>query len=169
VIPQSGLGLVSVAISLLIVAVITVVAMKAVRDDGTGGTGSQSLGSDVNSAYAVEAQSNLSNAMEHIQDAALSDGATATLDLTQFGVGTVTGVMAALPTDGDGPGGSGVTLAARGAPGTCWFVWFSNAATWYGVEPGTPSCTPEPMSQPPPAGAASSGTIGWQQGSFPAA
>ena len=172
---ESGLGLVTVAISLLIVGVITVVAMKAMGGDGGAGSGTGSLGSDVANAYAVEAQSNLSNAMEHIQDAALSDGGTAGLDLTQFGVGTgasratgsVTGVVAAA-TDGGGEGGAAVTLAARGAPGTCWLVWFSATATWYGVEPGASSCTPPPLAQPPETGPASSGRVGWQQGSFPA-
>ena len=176
---EAGLGLVAVSVSLLIVAAVAVVAMKTLSG-GSGGPSGQSLGSDVSNAYAVQAQSNLSNAMARIQDVAVSDGGFSGLDLTQFGVetgpataGQVSGVVssgASAPLgEPGGAGGGSVTLAARAAPDTCWYVWFSSSATWYGVEPGASSCAARPMAQPPTAGAPAPGSVGWQQGGFPGA
>ncbi len=70
-----------------------------------------------------------------------------------------------------GSTGSGtVTLAARSSDGTCWLVWKGDGtATWYGAQTGLGSCTAPALASPPNAGAVTSSTIGWQQGSFPAA
>jgi hypothetical protein len=66
-----------------------------------------------------------------------------------------------------GGGSGGVALAVRDASGTCWFVWRSNAATWYGAQTGRPSCTAPAQATAPTASAVGSGSIGWQSGSFP--
>jgi len=167
---EAGLGLVTISVSLLIVAVMVVVGMKSLAG-GSAGSSGQSFRSDISNAYAVQAQSNLSNAMEHIQDVAVSSGGFSGLDLTQFGVDTgpsaAAGQVSGAVSPGDGSGS--VTLAARAAPNTCWYVWSSTSATWYGFEPDAPSCAAQPMAQPPTAGAPSPGTIGWQQGAFPSA
>jgi hypothetical protein len=58
-------------------------------------------------------------------------------------------------------------LAADSRSGTCWFVWFSASATWFGFEPDATSCLAPSLGTAPTPGAGSPGTIGWQQGSFP--
>ena len=177
---EAGLGLATISVSLLIVAVLSVVAMKTFAGStSTAGASGQSFGPDVSQAYAVQAQTDLSNAMQQIQDVAVSDGGFSGLDLSQFGVragpsasaGQVSGAVAsdASGLGGGGDGGGSVTLATRASPDVCWYVWFSNSATWYGVEPGASSCAAQPMDEPPTASAPSSGTIGWQDGSFPSA
>ena len=73
--------------------------------------------------------------------------------------------------EGGGNAGSGtVTLAARSSDGTCWLVWKGDGtATWYGAQTGLGSCTAPALTSAPDAGAVTSSSIGWQQGSFPTA
>lgn len=60
----------------------------------------------------------------------------------------------------------GVTLAVRSASGTCWYLWRSATATWFGASTGQASCTaPALASAPSPS--ANDGTILWQANSFP--
>ncbi len=167
----------SIVVSLLIVALVSVGALKAFA--GGAGSGSQALSPPVNQAYDVQAQSALSSAMQNVRDGAISNGALSNADLAQYGVrqgpsdasSAVSGAVAAPAAPSgvvDGPAGFGsVTLAAEAKSGTCWFVWFSTAATWYGFEPDSTSCVAQPMSTAPTPGAGGPGTIGWQQGSFP--
>jgi hypothetical protein len=69
---------------------------------------------------------------------------------------------------GSGNGGA-ITLADRSTDGTCWLIWRSAGGTWYGAQTKQASCTAPPLASAPPAGAVTSATIGWQQGSFPGA
>jgi hypothetical protein len=175
---QAGFGLVGIVFSLLIVAALSIGAFTAFA----GGTGSQSgpggLNPTVDRADDVQVQSTLSAAMQNVRDAAISNGGLSGLNLAQYGVTTgsstapsqVSGAVAQVATSGvgDGPLGSGaVTLAAESTSGTCWYVWFSTSATWYGYEPDATTCTAQQLSSAPPPSAGSPGTIGWQQGSFP--
>jgi hypothetical protein len=172
--------MIGIIVSLLAVAVLSVIALRSLGGGGaTGGTGS-SLGSSVALAYDVQAQSTLSTTMQNVRDALVADGNPSALGLTQFGVtsgpssapGTVSGAVSAVddPADPSAAAGSGaVTLAAYSKSGTCWFVWFSATSTWYGTEPGQSSCLAQPMSSAPSPGAPSAGSVGWQQGSFPPA
>lgn len=179
--PEAGLGLVSVVISLLIVALLSLGAVKELTG-GTGGaagagpgSGSQGLGATVTKAYDVQAQSALSNAMQSMLDDAIANGGLSVIDLGPFGViaGPSTSASEVSGATGnvggaDGPLGSGsVTLAARSRSGTCWFVWFSTSATWFGDEPSAVSCRARPLTNAPLPGAAAPGTVGWQEGSFP--
>jgi hypothetical protein len=175
---EGGFGLVGIVISLLIVALLSVGALKAFAS-GTGtGAGSSALKPTVDEAYDVQAQSALSSAMQNVRDGAISNGGFSGSDLAQEGVTTgpsgspadVSGAVADTDATGGvtsplGPGS--VTLAAESKSGTCWFVWFSTSATWYGFEPDATSCQAEPMTSPPSASVGSPGTPGWQQGSFP--
>ena len=166
-------------ISLLIVALLSVGALKAFGGGVGAGSGAKTLRPTVDQAYDVQAQSTLSTAMQNVRDGAISNGGLSDSDLAQYGVtpgpssssSIVSGAVAASTAASggtDGPLGFGsVTLAADSQSGTCWFVWFSSSATWYGFEPDATSCVASPLAAAPTAGAGSPGTIGWQQGSFP--
>ncbi|HEY5025019.1 MAG TPA: hypothetical protein VII76_08590 [Acidimicrobiales bacterium] len=176
---EAGLGLVSIVVSLLLVALLSVGALKAFAGGTVTGSGSKSLNPTVDQAYDVQAQSALSSAMQNVRDGAISNGGLSSSDLVQYGVqsgpsnaaSVVSGaVMDATDAGGapSGPLGFGsVTLAASSKTGTCWFVWFSTSATWYGFEPDSTSCAATPLSTAPTPSAGAPGTIGWQQGSFP--
>jgi len=176
---DAGFGLVSIVFSLLIVALLSVVALKGLVGETSTGTGSKPLAVTVDQARDVQAQSSLSSAMQDIRDGAISNGSVSASDLAQYGVqpspsssaSEVSGAVADASAAGGDSGGAlgfgGVTLAAQAASGTCWFVWFSASATWYGFEPDATTCVAQSMSVAPTAGPDSPGMIGWQQGSFP--
>jgi Tfp pilus assembly protein PilX len=174
---DAGFGLVSIVVSLLIVALLSVGALKAFAGGATTGPEAKALNTTVAQAYDVQVQSALSSAMQNVRDGAISNGGLSASDLAQYGVqsgpsdssSTLSGAVAATSAAGPaGPLGFGsVTLAAQSKSGTCWFVWFSTSATWYGFEPDATSCIAPSMATSPSASAGSPGTIGWQQGSFP--
>jgi hypothetical protein len=175
---EDGFGLVGIVISLMLVALLSVGALKAFAGESATGSGSPTLNPTVEQAYDVQAQSALSTAMQNVRDGAISNGGVSAADLVQYGVkpspstsaSAVSGAVAdaASPSGGaDGAlGFGGVTLAADSKSGTCWFVWFSASATWFGFEPDATSCAAPPMPTAPTPGAGSPGMIGWQQGSF---
>jgi hypothetical protein len=171
---DAGFGLLSTVISLLIVALLSLGALKAFGGTSSTATGSQALGADVSRAYDVQAQTTLSNTVQSVRADLLSNGAVSGLDLTQFGVTTgpstspadVSGAVASGGVDGSLGSGS-TTLAVDSKSGTCWFVWLSASTTWFGVQPDATSCVAQPMVDAPVPGPSSPGTIGWQQGSFP--
>jgi Tfp pilus assembly major pilin PilA len=175
---QSGFGLVSIVISLGIVAILSVVALKSFAGTTGSAAGTQGLHVSVDQAYDVAAQSALSSAMQNVRDGALSNGAVAASDLGQYGViagastsaSEVSGAVAP-PGAGGGAGGAlgygSVTLAAQAKSGSCWYAWFSSSSTWFGVQPDATTCVAAAMPEAPTPGAPSPGTIGWQQGSFP--
>ncbi len=177
---EAGFGLIGIVVSLLILAMLSIGALKAFAGGAATGTGSQALRPTVDEASDVQAQSTLAGAMQNVRDQAISNGGLSTSDLAQYGVtpgpsgsssavsGAVTDSSAPAGGGADGPLGFGsVMLAVDSQSGTCWFVWFSVSATWYGFEPDATSCVASPMANAPVAAAASPGTIGWQQGSFP--
>ncbi len=176
---EAGFGLTAVVISLLIVALLSIGALKAFAGGAGAGTGPQALSPTVDEAYDVQAQSTLSNTMQNVRDGAVSNGGLSVADLAQYGVmpgpsgssSAVSGAVAgpAVAGDGaDGPLGFGsVTLAVDSKSGTCWFAWFSTSATWYGYQPDATSCQATSLATTPMAGSGSPGMIGWQQGSFP--
>jgi hypothetical protein len=166
-------------ISLLIVALLSVGALKAFGSGAGAGSGAKALHSTVHQAYDVQAQSTLSTAMQNVRDGAISNGGVSVSDLARYGVtpgpssspSVVSGAVAdstAAIGGTDGPlGFVSVTLAADSQSGTCWFVWFSSSATWYGFEPDATSCVAPPLAAAPTAEAGAPGMIGWHQGSFP--
>jgi hypothetical protein len=176
---EAGFGLTGIVISLLIVALLSIGALKAFAGGAGAGTGFQALSSTVDQAYDVQAQSTLSNTMQNVRDGTVSNGGLSVADLAQYGVtpgpsaspSAVSGAVAD-PTGAsggaDGPLGFGsVTLALDSKSGTCWFAWFSTSATWYGFEPDATSCQATSLATAPMAGSRSPGMIGWQQRSFP--
>jgi hypothetical protein len=170
---ESGFGMVGVALSLLVVALLSVGAAAAFGG-GTNSTapgGSSALGSDVRSAYDTQAQSNLSSTMQDVRGAVVANGGASGLDLGQFGVSTDSSsgpgsVSGAVADTSDGSGA--VTLATSSKSGTCWFIWFSGSSTFYGAEPDATSCTAPALAAAPTPGSPAPGGIGWQAGSFPA-
>src|ERR1700687_5576504 len=85
---EAGFGLIGIVISLLIVALLSIGALRAFAG-GTGtGTGSQALRPTVDQAYDVQAQSTLSNTMQNVRDGAISNGGLSVSDLAQYGVAT---------------------------------------------------------------------------------
>jgi hypothetical protein len=175
---EDGFGLVGIVISLLIVALLSVGALKAFASGTGSGAGTSAVNPTVDQAYDVQAQSALSSVMQNVRDGAISNGGFSASGLAQQGVTTgpsgsasaVSGAVADTDATGGvssplGPGS--VTLAAESKSGTCWFVWFSTSATWYGFQPDATSCQAEPMMVAPSPSAGSPGTTGWQQGSFP--
>ncbi len=172
---QSGFGLVSIVISLAIVAILSVVALKSFAATTGSASGPQGLHTSVDQAYDVAAQSALSSAMQNVRDGAISNGAVSASDLGQYGVtagaSTSASDVAGAVAPPDGAGGAlgygSVTLAAQAKSGTCWYVWFSSSSTWFGVLPDATTCVALSMPEAPTPGAPSPGTIGWQQGSFP--
>jgi hypothetical protein len=175
---EDGFGLVGIVISLLIVALLSVGALKAFASGTGSGAGTSAVNPTVDQAYDVQAQSALSSVMQNVRDGAISNGGFSASGLAQQGVTTgpsgsasaVSGAVADTDATGGvssplGPGS--VTLAAESKSGTCWFVWFSTSATWYGFQPDATTCQAEPMMVAPSPSAGSPGTTGWQQGSFP--
>jgi len=80
------------------------------------------------------------------------------------------GQTSAAGTPQGGSGGGAITLADRASNGTCWLIWKSGGGgTWYGAQTRQPSCTAPAIASTPSPGPVNSSTIGWQQGSFPAA
>jgi hypothetical protein len=175
---QSGFGVLSIVISLGIVAILSVVALKSFAGTTGATAGAQGLHGSVNQAYDVAAQSTLSTAMQNVRDGALSNGEVSASDLGQYGVTTgsstsasvVSGAVAPSGDTADAGGAAGygsVTLAAQAKSGTCWYVWFSSSSTWFGVQPDATTCEASAMPEAPAPARPSPTTIGWQQGSFP--
>ena len=173
--------MIGVAISLLVVALMSLAAFAALSGGRSDAGGSQALGATVANAYDVQAQSDLDTVVQNVRSAMVADGGASGLDLSQYGVSigastdpqVVSGAVSASDTadagaPGPGSDGSSVTLAAAAKSGTCWFVWLSGTTTWYGDEPDATTCAAVPLSAPPTPGPSSPGAIGWQQGAFPA-
>ena len=116
-----------------------------------------------------QAQSALSTAMQNVRDGAISNGAVSASDLGQYGVTTgaldlgLGRVRAPWRPPATGAGADGalgfgsVTLAAEAESGTCWYVWFSTSATWFGFEPDATSCRRRPWPRHPTPGAGFAG------------
>ena len=176
---EAGFGLLGTVISLMVLALLSVGALKAFAGGAGAGSGAQALGASVTKAYDIEAQSNLSTAVQNARDGAITNGGLSGLDLTAYGVTAgpssspdeVSGAEANSSNTssdfGSSLGSGSVTLAAKSKSGTCWFAWFAASATWFGAEPDATSCGAQPMAAAPTPGPASPGTIGWQLGSFP--
>lgn len=175
---QAGFGLVGIVVSLVIVAALSIGAFTAFAGSTASQSGPGGLSPTVDRADDIQVQSTLSATMQNVRDAAISNGGLSGANLAQYGVTTgsssapsqVSGAVAQPTTvgAGDGPLGSGaVMLAAESTSGTCWYVWFSTSATWYGFEPDATTCVAQQLSSAPAPSAGAPGTIGWQQGSFP--
>jgi hypothetical protein len=205
---EAGVGLFALAVTLVVLAVVAVLIVKAIPSApkvnvGSGTTapaggatatlapggpavggaaknagGDSSLtvnGNELSTTGDEVAKGNLTSALSVIQQAEITAGGygdVTAASLTSGGGGSFTAAPSTGPSvlsvASAGGASGGVTLAARSASGTCWYLWTSASGTWYGAETGLTSCAPPPLAGAPAASAVKSGTIGWQQGTFPA-
>ena len=188
---EGGYSMVVIVISLGITAVLVAVLLGTTLKSGSNSSTNVTNAPGVEEATALQAQQTLSTALTAAGAAASAGGygslTASSLSTSNPSISFVTGpssdpsTVSVAVTGGDGgentnlggiPGGSGgsVTMADRSTDGTCWLVWKSAAsATWYGAQTDLSSCTAPALDSAPSAGPVSSASIGWQQGSFPAA
>jgi len=168
-----GLSMVVTAISLVIGALLILLALKATVGSSSGST--SQAAQPVAVADAGLAQQNLSGALATLQQVAVGGQGSvdsATLQSADPSLTFTSGPSSAPSTVSVAPGadGASVTLANRSTDGTCWLVWWSSAAgAWYGAQTSQRSCTAPTESGAPSPGPVGRSTIGWQQGSFPTA
>jgi len=168
-----GISMLVTAISLLVTALLVLLALKAtgVTGSGTKATPTQS----VSLADDTQAQQNLSQGVSTLQQTDPGGQGSASAASLQAANPSVTFTSAASSNPSTisvtpQSDGSSVALADRSTDGTCWTVWWSpTAGAWFGAQTGQSSCTAPSMSGPPTPGPVSASAIGWQQGSFPAA
>ena len=173
---DAGLSMVVTLAGLVIVALLVLVALKS--SFGSGSSSDSSVRQPVSAADDAQAQQSLATALTTAATATAASGTFVGLDASAlqaaepsvtFVDGPSTGpttVSVASTSDGSGS----ITLAARATSGTCWFAWRSpQTGAWYGAETGGGSCAAQPIEPTPNPGAVSGASIGWQQGSFPAA
>ena len=119
-------------------------------------------GSLIPQAGDTEAQDNLRSALSAVAEAAITAGGYGSVDVSSLAVQARGDPFTAGPSisasqmsvAAAGGTNEGVTLAVHSASGTCWFVWTSSAATWYGVEASRASCAAPALGSAPVAGAA---------------
>jgi hypothetical protein len=168
-----GLSLVVTAISLLVTALLALLVLKATGVSGSGTPAAPSQ--SVSLADATQAQQNLTQGVSALQqtdaggqgsvDAPALQSADPSVTFTSGASSSPSTISVTPQSDG-----SSVVLADRSSDGNCWVVWWSpTASTWFGVQTGQASCTAPNLPGTPASAAPSSSTIGWQQGSFPAA
>jgi len=178
---DGGFTMVATMLSMVIGALL--VALLLGKTLGSSSTSSTSISNapGISEADSLQAQQSLSTGLTAAATAAAASGGYATLtsaDLSQANpsIHFVTGPSAGSSTvsvattaagGGEGGGGGSITMAARASDGTCWLVWRSQSATWYGAQSNLASCTAPAISSPPTPEPVSPSTIGWQQGSFP--
>jgi hypothetical protein len=175
---DAGLSMIATALSLVAVALLVLVGVKATLGSSSASSTGSSVHQPVSAADDAQAQQNLETALTTAATASAGTGSYVGLDAStlqaaqpsiSFVDGASTGpgtVSVASTSDGSGS----VTLAARGADGTCWFAWRSpQAGTLYGAQTGGGACAAQPIEPTPNPGTVSSTSIGWQAGSFPAA
>jgi hypothetical protein len=160
-------------ISLLVTALLVLLVLKATGTSGSGKSGTPSQ--SVSLADTAQAQQNLSEGLSTLQqtdpsgqdsvDAAALQSADPSVTYTSAASSSPSTISVATQADG-----SSVALADRSTDGNCWMVWWSpTAGAWYGAQTAQSSCTAPSVSGTPTPGPVSDSTVGWQQGSFPAA
>jgi hypothetical protein len=182
---DAGFTTVTTALSLVASALLVALLLGTALHSGTTSSTQLSGAPGVGQADSLQAQQSLSAALTAADTSALQSGSYATLSAAALSasepsVTFVTGpsssattvsvaVGSGLPgaSGGGGPAGS-VTLANRSSNGTCWLVWKGGrAGTWYGAQTGLSTCVAPVLTAAPSPGAASSASVGWQQGGFP--
>jgi hypothetical protein len=180
---DGGFSMVATMLSLVAVALLVALLLGTTLHSSNNSDASISNAPGVAEADGLQAQQALDAGLSAATSAAVGAGGygaitPSTLSAAEPSVTFVAGptsspsVVSVVVTPGQaggfgtGPGGS-ITLAARGADGTCWLVWKSAGATWYGAQTHLSSCSAPAIASAPTAGPVSSGAIGWQSGSFP--
>jgi len=178
---EGGFSMIVTMLSLVAVALLTALLLGSTFGSGSNPSGSTASGAagnpEIAMADSVEAQQSLSTGLHAAQDASAAAGGFSSVDAATLSAGEPSVTFVSGPSTGpntvsvatgstsDGTGS--VTLADRSSDGTCWVVWTSSSATWYGAQTGQSSCTAPAFSGTPSPGPVSASAIGWQEGSFP--
>jgi len=184
---DSGFSMVATMLSLVAVALLTALLLSSTLHSGGNSSPGISNAPGVASADGIQAQQALTTALSDVSASAVTAGgygnvSASALSAAEPSLAFVTGPTTSASTVsvavsagtgagagfGSGSGGS-VTLADRAGNGTCWLVWKSSTATFYGAQTMASSCAAPAIASAPSPGPVSSSSIGWQQGSFPLA
>ena len=168
--------MIATMLSMVAVALLVAVLLSSTLHSGGNSSTSVSNAPGVAEADALQAQQSLTTALSATGAAlaqaggfgGVSASALASSDPSISFVNGASSSPIVVSVGADSQGGS-VTLADRSADGTCWLVWKSAGATWYGAQTHLASCSAPAFGSPPATGPVTSTAIGWQQGSFPAA
>ncbi len=178
--------MIATVLGLLATAVLTAILLGTTlgSNGSTGGAGDSGVSNapGVAEATSLQAQQTLSIGLTTVTSSAASAGGYGSLQPSTLsasnpsitfvsGPSTNASTISMAVVAGDGTvGGGSVTLAVRSTGGTCWLAWKSSGSdTWYGAQTGQPSCTAPALASAPTAGPVSTSSIGWQEGSYPAA
>jgi hypothetical protein len=187
---HTGFGMLGVIASMAVIAVLAVIAVSTLGGNPTttvripgaapvrvGGAAPAIPGGVIALAGDTAAQQNLSSALSVVDEAATAVGGYGFVDASSlvaqdsrfvFTSGPSTSVSQ-ISVAATGRTDGGVTLALRSVSGTCWFIWTSNTATWYGAQSGHSMCAAPMLPNAPVTSAAGNGVIGWHAGAFPPA
>ena len=171
---QGGFSTVVVVLSLGITAILVALIVGTTLKSGSDTNANVTNAPGVEEATALQAQQTLSTALTAVETAASSAGydslTVAELSASDPSISFVSGPSTDSTTVSVTVNGGSVTLADRSTDGTCWLMWKSaTSATWYGAQANLSSCMAPALESTPSPGPVSSASIGWQQGSFPAA
>ena len=127
---EAGFGLIGIVVSLLILAMLSIGALKAFAGGAATGTGSQALVTTVAEAYDVQAQSTLASTMQNVRDGAISNGGCRHRTWREYGVqpgpsdssSTVSGAV----TDSSAPRAGGPPVRSDSGA-SCW-QWLPSPA-----------------------------------------
>lgn len=182
---DSGFSMIATMLSLVAAALLVALLLQTTLHSGSTSDTSISNAPGVAAATGLQAQQALDTALSVADAAAVEAGGfggltASTLSASESSITFVAGptssasVVSVSTTSSQsggitgGPTGS-ITLAARASDGTCWLVWKSASATWYGAQTGLASCSAPTLASAPTSGPISAAAIGWQQGAFPTA
>jgi hypothetical protein len=182
---SAGFSMIATVLSLLATALLVAILLSTTLHSGSNSNASISNAPGVAEADGLQAQQALSTGLSAASTAAAGAGGygavtTSELSGSEPSVAFVSGpssnssTISVAVSPGQiqgvtgGPSGS-ITMADRSTDGTCWLVWKSTEATWYGAQTGLSSCSAPAIAAAPPPGSVSSSSIGWTQGTFPSA
>jgi hypothetical protein len=175
--------MIATMLSLVATALLVGILLSATLHSGNSSNASISNAPGVAEADGLQAQEALSTGLSAASTAAAGAGGYGTITPGELSGSEPSATFVSGPSSNPstisiavspglqmgvtgGPSGS-ITLADRSADGTCWLVWRSAEATWYGAQTDLSSCTAPAMATAPSPGSVSSSSIGWAQGTFP--
>ncbi len=141
---------------------------QAAQAGGYGAVTAAALGADNPGITYTSGASSSPTAVSVASDSTATSGVTGTT--SPGGALNPDGSDATPGGGGSGGSGGSVTLASWSTSRTCWLIWQpTGGQPWYGAQTNLPNCTAPAFSAAPTPGMPTSTSIGWQQGSFPAA
>ncbi len=175
--------MIATVLSLVATALLVAILLSTTLHSGGSSNASISNAPGVAQADALQAQQTLSTALSDVSTAAAGAGGYGSITPSELSGSEPSDTFVAGPSSSSstvsvavspgqpegamgGPSGS-ITLADRSADGTCWLLWKSAGATWYGAQTQLSSCTAPALATAPAPGPVSSSSIGWAQGTFP--